>query len=123
MATMVALMAVEDFEDWLNQAESRHRSKLSEMSEADKRVRGEHAYQDYEEAHETWLSSRGLDKVACDYGTAVEVLLIILSKPPNEWVAGMPASFDDGHAWEHMTETGFRRLVYQWQNGAPAASA
>lgn len=73
----------------------------------------------YDEAYAQWLRhGGGFEEIACDYGLAVEVLLAILTRVHEDDQRDIPlvCPTRSDHNWEHMTESGFRHLLYHWRN-------
>lgn len=62
-----------------------------------------------------WLGDGGLKIVGEQYGSAVEVVLLVLSSPDP---IGLPIiTSEDDCAWDYMTESGFRLEVYHHTYG------
>ena len=79
---------------------------------------GQSQFSSYEEAHLQWLvQADGLNVVDCDYTTAAEAVMEIVSRlDSQDYLLEMPLVLDpDRTSWKHMTMTGFQELVKGWQ--------
>jgi hypothetical protein len=114
MTTLAACTAANSFLTWVQQEEVRWAENPSDKD----RLPNQPRFSCYEEAHRAWLvSGNGLDLAACDYGLTVAILLEILVRLDDDRPINMPLveSPQDNWRWDHMTESGFRQLVYRWQ--------
>jgi hypothetical protein len=96
---------------------SEERRRWAEQDPADHhRFENQPRFSSYEDAHYDWLfRGPGLDAAAGDYGLAVANLLEIITQLDEDRLEVMPlvTPTHNEARWDHMTEGGFRQLVYE----------
>ena len=116
MPSLAAESAAEAFYSWLEAriADQEERKRLGRL--------GDPRFESFDHGWSEWLQTEdGHRSIAADYGLAVESLLMVLSEPGCQETYGLAIASEDGHQWECMTETGFRRLMFLHEN-RPARS-